>query len=63
MIFEPFRQVENPAIRQSSGSGLGLSIVRDLTNLMNGRIELESEVGRGTKIRVLLPVLTAEEVK
>jgi PAS domain S-box-containing protein len=63
LIFEPFRQVENPGIRQSSGSGLGLSIVRDLTNLMHGKIELESEVGKGTTIRILLPLLAPEEAK
>lgn len=62
-IFEPFRQAEGTPTEPRSGSGLGLSIVRDLTKLMNGKIELESEVGKGTKIRVILPLLVAEGVK
>jgi PAS domain S-box-containing protein len=63
LIFEPFRQAEGTPTEPRSGSGLGLSIVRDLTKLMNGKIELESEVGKGTRIRVVLPLLVAESVK
>ncbi len=63
LIFEPFRQAEGTLTEPRSGSGLGLSIVKDLTKLMNGKIELESEVGKGTKIRVVLPLLVAEGIK
>ena len=38
------------------GAGLGLSIVRCLVELLNGRIELESEVGSGTCFSVILPI-------
>lgn len=61
LIFEPFRQAEKNPAKQHAGSGLGLAIVRDLTKLMNGKIELESHLGKGTNIRVILPVLTVED--
>jgi PAS domain S-box-containing protein len=58
-IFEPFRQVDDSITRQFAGPGLGLSIVRQLTELMGGRIELESEVGKGTTFTVILPLEAA----
>jgi len=63
LIFEPFRRAEESSVQQHAGSGLGLSIVRDLAKLMNGQIELESEVGKGTTIRVILPLLAVESAK
>ncbi|TET48991.1 MAG: HAMP domain-containing histidine kinase [Anaerolineales bacterium] len=56
-IFEPFRQVEETITRQFSGLGLGLSIVRQLAELMGGRIEMESEVGSGSTFTVILPLV------
>lgn len=56
-IFEPFRQVDGTATRGHSGSGLGLSIVKQLTNLMDGQITLESQVGCGSTFTVILPIL------
>ncbi len=53
VIYEPFRQGERTDI--VDGSGLGLSIVNQLTSLMKGRIELDTEVGRGTTFTVILP--------
>ena len=55
-IFEPFKQVEGA--RMLGGSGLGLSIVSQLTALMNGRIELQSEFGKGSTFTVILPLNT-----
>ena len=52
MIFEAFRQVEG---NTRGGSGLGLSIVSQLTTLMNGKIELQSEIGKGSIFTVKLP--------
>jgi len=61
-IFEPFRQVEEVATRkQRTGSGLGLSIVKQLTALMGGRITLTSEVGQGSVFTVLLPLTPVQE--
>jgi signal transduction histidine kinase len=55
-IFEAFQQVENTD-RKASGSGLGLSIVRELVALMDGQINLESEEGKGSTFTITLPIL------
>ena len=55
-IFDRFVQVGDGS---SGGVGLGLAIVKRLTGLMNGRIDLESTVGRGTTFRVSLPLRAA----
>jgi signal transduction histidine kinase len=53
MVFEAFRQVEG---NTRGGSGLGLSIVSQLTTLMDGKIELQSEIGLGSTFTVILPL-------
>jgi len=55
LIFERFRQVDDSTTRQHSGSGLGLSICKELVNLMNGRIYLESELEKGSTFYVEIP--------
>jgi PAS domain S-box-containing protein len=60
-VFEAFEQVDGSATRKYGGSGLGLSIVKQLTALMGGKIEVQSEVGRGTSIRVCLPLAASRE--
>ena len=57
-LFRPFRQ----AGESQGGSGLGLAITRKLTELMSGRIELESELGRGSSFRVTLGFASAVRV-
>jgi PAS domain S-box-containing protein len=56
IIFEPFRQVDNSITRDNRGIGLGLSITKQLVELMNGRIVLESEPGKGSTFIVILPI-------
>ncbi|MBN1991913.1 MAG: PAS domain S-box protein [Anaerolineae bacterium] len=60
-IFDAFRQVDGTVTRGHTGSGLGLSIVKELTTLMQGQITLESKVGEGSSFTVFLPLLSLEE--
>jgi signal transduction histidine kinase len=55
-IFEMFFQVENDAQPRSVGSGLGLAISREIVDAHGGTISAESKVGKGTTIRVFLPL-------
>jgi signal transduction histidine kinase len=53
-LFEPFRQESTGLARSHEGSGLGLTITQRLIELMNGSIQVESEVGQGTVFTVSL---------
>jgi PAS domain S-box-containing protein len=52
---EPFGQVENSVTRSHAGTGLGLPLVKALTELHGGTLSLTSEVDRGTMVVVALP--------
>ncbi len=54
-IFKPFEQQESSTALRFGGSGLGLSISKNLVELMGGTIRVESELGKGTTFHVELP--------
>ncbi len=54
-IFEPFYQADSSSTRSYEGAGLGLHLVKNFVELHNGKIEVESEVGKGTKFTISLP--------
>jgi signal transduction histidine kinase/ActR/RegA family two-component response regulator len=58
-VFEPFTQADPTIAQRHGGSGLGLAICRRLVLAMGGRIELSSPPGRGTSVRVELPLAPA----
>ena len=55
LIFEKFRQIDGSVTRQHSGTGLGLAISRELANMLGGRIELHSDVGKGATFSLVIP--------
>ena len=57
-IFDEFYKVDNDPAGRNSGLGLGLSIVEYGTRLLNGKIEVESELGKGSRFSLLIPAAT-----
>jgi len=54
-IFERFYVVNKSRSRELGGTGLGLSIVKHIIALHNGKIEVKSEVGKGSKFIITIP--------
>jgi len=55
-LFRPFQQVDGSITRRFGGTGLGLALSQRLMGLMNGRITVESEKGRGSTFTVEMPL-------
>lgn len=58
-IFEPFTQANSNVTRKYGGTGLGLSICRELVHMMGGALFLESEQGKGSAFRFVLPFVSS----
>ena len=55
-IFEKFVQVDSSSSRRYKGSGLGLALAKELTELHGGVITVESELNKGSTFTVILPI-------
>jgi two-component system, sensor histidine kinase and response regulator len=56
-LFKPFMQIDTGLTRTKEGTGLGLSICKKLTEMLNGKIEVESKPGSGSTFTVILPYI------
>ncbi|OJU16024.1 MAG: hypothetical protein BGN88_04420 [Clostridiales bacterium 43-6] len=60
MIFERFGQVDSTFTRQAEGTGIGLSLVKNLVEALDGQITLKSKENRGSTFTIVLPVETVK---
>ena len=56
ILFKPFHQVDSSLSRKAGGTGLGLTLVSEMIKLHGGDVAVESEVGKGSRFTVSLPV-------
>jgi PAS domain S-box-containing protein len=62
-VVKPFVQVDSAHQRRQSGTGLGLPIVKSLTDLSGGAFHLDSELGKGTRVTLHLPLAGNDEAR
>ncbi|HEX7664316.1 MAG TPA: HAMP domain-containing sensor histidine kinase, partial [Polyangiaceae bacterium] len=55
-IFDKFYRIDDRLSREREGSGLGLAIVKHVVRAHGGRVELDSDVGKGSTFKIILPV-------
>lgn len=60
-LFEPFTQERNTITSSSKGTGLGMAITKQIIDMMGGTIDVESEVGKGTRFTIVLPMQIATD--
>lgn len=60
-VFDRYYQASNAVDNSVAGTGIGLNMVKELVELMNGKIDVESTVGVGTSFTVRLPLVSADD--
>lgn len=60
-IFEVFEREQSAMISKRQGTGLGMAITKKLLDMMHGHIELESEQGKGTAVRLEIPLVAVAQ--
>jgi len=63
IIFEEFRQLDGSSTRHYGGMGVGLSLCKRLAESLGGKIQVESEVGKGSSFSLLLPIAIPQLTK
>ena len=62
-VFDRFYQADSSLTRPQGGTGIGLSLVKELVDMQGGQIRVASEPGKGTTFELFLPVLPAEQAR
>ena len=62
-IFNRFYQVDISSTRANEGTGIGLALVKELVELQNGHISVQSELNKGSSFEIILPVLSKSVLK
>lgn len=62
VIFEPFTQADSSMSRKFGGTGLGTTISKQLAELMGGRLEASSEIGKGSRFSLVLPLKPGQHI-
>jgi len=62
-IFDRFYQVDNSSTRKGEGTGIGLALTKELVEILNGKISVESIPNTGTKFRIKLPITNKATIK
>lgn len=58
-IFDRFYKADQARVKQSSGAGLGLSIVKEIVKSHQGRIDIKSKLNKGTEVIVIMPLISS----
>ena len=61
-LFEPFTREERSEVRQTEGSGLGLSIAYQYVRMLGWRIDVNSLKGKGSEFRLVFPLFDPSEI-
>ncbi len=59
-LFDRFYRVDSPEVHAQPGTGLGLALVNELVVLHQGEVKVESEVGKGTQVDIVLPYISTD---